>query len=360
MFPFLSQVVFPLKCLQVGIYHHLDQLLEGDGGLPTQLGASLGGIGHQKVHVGWAEEPGVHHHVIAPVQVEVAEGHFAKLSHRVGPAGTYHVVIWLVLLEHEPHGLHEVPREAPVPLRFQIPKRQLIRKTQFDESVRLGKEIIDKENQKNRRLGFAKVVQRQYAELGYDSLERLYAAVGSGLLTVPVIYSKLFPKATVEEKKKDTDTLFLEKARSNVKGVKVHGIVNMMVNFAKCCNPIPGDSIIGFVSRGRGIIVHKSDCGNIPALLKENERLLDVDWDVNNKQQFLAQIKIMAQERKHFLRDVVEAVSATNTNIISIDGNVDDTIIYVTLVLQVGNLNHLTRIISKIRSIQGIITVERK
>ncbi|RLA89744.1 MAG: hypothetical protein DRG58_04145 [Deltaproteobacteria bacterium] len=238
--------------------------------------------------------------------------------------------------------------------------KRFIRKTQFDESVRLGKEIIDKENQKNRRLGFAKVVQRQYAELGYDSLERLYAAVGSGLLTVPVIYSKLFPKATVEEKKKDTDTLFLEKARSNVKGVKVHGIVNMMVNFAKCCNPIPGDSIIGFVSRGRGIIVHKSDCGNIPALLKENERLLDVDWDVNNKQQFLAQIKIMAQERKHFLRDVVEAVSATNTNIISIDGNVDDTIIYVTLVLQVGNLNHLTRIISKIRSIQGIITVERK
>ena len=156
------------------------------------------------------------------------------------------------------------------------------------------------------------------------------------------------------------DSLFIEKARRNIKGIKVQGIVNMMVNFAKCCNPIPGDPIIGFVSRGRGIIIHKSDCSNIPALLKENERLLDVDWDVDRHQQFLAQIKIMGQERKNFLKDIVEIVSSTNTNIVSIDGNVDDTIIHVSLVLQVGNLNHLSRIISKIQSVRGIISVERK
>jgi len=239
--------------------------------------------------------------------------------------------------------------------------KRYIRKTQFDESVRLGKEIIDKENQKNKRIPFSKTVQKSFEEFGYDNLERFYAAVGSGLITIPAIYSKLFPQdSKVEEEQKDLDSLFIEKARRNIKGIKVHGIVNMMVNFAKCCNPIPGDQIIGFVSRGRGIIVHKSDCSNIPALLKENERLLDVDWDVDRNQQFLAQIKIMGQERKNFLKDVVEVISSTNTNIISIDGSVDDTIIHVSLVLQVGNLNHLSRIITKIQSVQGIISVERK
>ena len=239
--------------------------------------------------------------------------------------------------------------------------KRYIRKTQFDESVRLGKEIIDKENQKNKRLPFSKTVQKRFKEMGYDDLERFYAAVGSGLVTTPAIYSKLFPQDSPEpEEPKDLDSLFIEKARQNIKGIKVQGIVNMMVNFAKCCNPIPGDAIIGFVSRGRGIIIHKSDCSNIPALLKENERLLDVDWDVDRNQQFLAQLKIMGQERKNFLKDIVEIISSTNTNIVSIDGNVDDTIIYVALVLQVGNLNHLSRIISKIQSIPGIITVERK
>jgi GTP pyrophosphokinase len=238
--------------------------------------------------------------------------------------------------------------------------KRYIRKTQFEESVRLGKEILDKENRRNKRRAFFKTVQKSITEFGYDDIDKFYGAVGSGLITVPGIYSKLFPQDRKELDEKDSDFLFLEKARRGIKGIKVHGIENLMVNFAKCCNPIPGDQIIGFVSRGRGIIVHKSDCSNIPALLRENERLLNVDWDVDKKQQFLAQIKVMGQERKNFLKDTTEIISTTNTNIISIDGNVDDTIIFISLVLQVGNLNHLNRIILKLRSIQGIISVERK
>ncbi|MBL7066910.1 MAG: bifunctional (p)ppGpp synthetase/guanosine-3',5'-bis(diphosphate) 3'-pyrophosphohydrolase [Candidatus Marinimicrobia bacterium] len=238
--------------------------------------------------------------------------------------------------------------------------KRYIRKTQFEESVRLGKEILDKENRRNKRLTFFKTVQKSITEFGYDDIDKFYGAVGSGLITVPGIYSKLFPQDKKELDEKDSDFLFLEKARRSIKGIKVHGIKNLMVNFAKCCNPIPGDQIIGFVSRGRGIIVHKSDCSNIPALLKENERLLDVDWDVDHKQQFLAQVKVMGQERKNFLKDITEIISTTNTNIISIDGNVDDTIIFISLVLQVGNLNHLNRVMLKLQSIQGIISVERK
>lgn len=238
--------------------------------------------------------------------------------------------------------------------------KRWIRKAQFEESVKLGKEIVEKENSRNRRLRFLKTVQENTDKFGYDDPDKFFAAVGSGLITVQGIYSKLFPQKKGEIEERDFDHLFIQKARRSIKGIKVQGISNLMVTFARCCNPIPGDSIIGFVSRGRGVIVHKSDCSNIPALLKENERLLDVNWDVVSGQQFLAQIKIMGQERKRFLRDIIDIIAGTNTNIVNIDGNVDDTVIHISLVVQVGNLKHLNRIISKLQNVQGVISVERK
>ncbi len=238
--------------------------------------------------------------------------------------------------------------------------KRWIRKTQFEESVKLGKEILVKENKRSKSLRFLKMVQDSFNQFGYDNLDKFYAAVGSGIVTIPQIYSKLFPRNNVELKEIDFDTMFLETARRSVKGVKVQGLSNLMVSFAKCCNPIPGDPIIGYVSHGRGMIVHKSNCSNLPALLKENERLIDVNWDVNSKQSFITQIKIMGQERRNFLKDVTETISSTNTNIVRIDGNVDETIIHISLVLQVGSLNHLNKVIAKLQNVQGIISVERK
>jgi len=238
--------------------------------------------------------------------------------------------------------------------------KRYIRKTQFEESVRLGKDILEKESRKHRSLGLMKKVQESLDVLGFEDSDHLYAAVGNGNLTVQGIISKLFPKDAVESRPRDVDTMFIERARKSVKGVKIQGLSDLMVTFAKCCNPIPGDDIIGFVSRGRGVIVHKSDCSNLPALLEEHERLIDVEWDKNQLQSFLAQVKILGQERKNFLKDITDVIAGTNTNIISIDGNVDETIIHITLILQVGNLNHLNKVIHRIHNVQGIISVERK
>jgi len=238
--------------------------------------------------------------------------------------------------------------------------KRYIRKTQFEESVRLGKDILEKESRKHRSLGLMKKVQESLDVLGFEDSDHLYAAVGNGNLTVQGIISKLFPKDAVESRPRDVDTMFIERARKSVKGVKIQGLSDLMVTFAKCCNPIPGDDIIGFVSRGRGVIVHKSDCSNLPALLEEHERLIDVEWDKNQLQSFLAQVKILGQERKNFLKDITDVIAGTNTNIISIDGNVDETIIHITLILQVGNLNHLNKVMHRIHNVQGIISVERK
>lgn len=238
--------------------------------------------------------------------------------------------------------------------------KRWIRKIQFEESVKLGREILEKEDRREKGINLVEAIQGSYKELGFDELNKLYAAVGSGTLTVNVIVSKLFPQKQLSIREKDLDVRFIEAARKSVRGVKVQGIDNLMVNFAKCCKPIPGDPIIGFVSRGKGVIVHQSTCNSIPALFEERDRIIDVDWDVDAHQTFLVQLKILAQERKQFLKDVTEVISATDTNIISVDGNVDETIIHLTFVLQVGNLNHLKKIISKLKNVQGIISIERK
>lgn len=237
--------------------------------------------------------------------------------------------------------------------------KRYIRKTQYEESIKLGRDLLEKENQRSRIPHFLKTIHNSLEQLGYPDFDKLCAAVGSGALTIPQIYAKLFPQKTTPEKA-DLEHRFLETARQHVKGIRVQGLDNMMLTFAKCCNPIPGDPIIGFVSRGRGLIIHRSDCSNIPSLLDESERLIDVEWDIERPQPFLAYLKIIGQERKNFLKDITEVTAATDTNIVSVTGNVDEAIIHLSLVIQVKDLDHLHRIIAKLQHVQGIISVERK
>ncbi|PIS28977.1 MAG: hypothetical protein COT43_05110 [Candidatus Marinimicrobia bacterium CG08_land_8_20_14_0_20_45_22] len=238
--------------------------------------------------------------------------------------------------------------------------KRWVHKTQYEESVKIGKEILEKENQRNKNLRFLKAVQESREALGYPDINKLYAAVGAGNLTVTSIFNKIFPQEHPVKAEKDYDALFIETARKNIRGIKVHGISDLMISYAKCCNPIPGDPIIGYVSRGRGIIVHRSDCSNLPTLLEESERMLNVEWDVDRDQSFYAYLKIMGQERKNFLKDITEIISSTDTNIVSIDGKVDDTIIHISLVVQVGNVKYLNKVIIKLQNVQGMISIERK
>jgi len=238
--------------------------------------------------------------------------------------------------------------------------KRWLRKIQQDESIKLGKEILEKEDRRHKDIKFLKTICENLDVFGYKDINKLYEAVGSGIITVHSIYSKLFPHKKEEIEKEDYEKLIYQRAITSIRGVKIDGIKNMMVSFAKCCNPIPGDEILGFISRGRGIIIHKNDCKNIPAMIDSTDRIINVEWDVGKGQQFTVPIKILAQERKGLLRDIMDAITYTNTNIVGVEGKVDESLANVSLLIQVGNIDHLNKVIERVYRVPGIISIERR
>jgi len=239
--------------------------------------------------------------------------------------------------------------------------KRWIRKNQFEEAVKLGREIMEKEIRRFQTELTFKQVRGAYEELGYQGEDKLYAAVGNGDITVKELIQKLEPEAPEElEGEEEKKERFFNIARKKAKGVQVQGISNMMIRFSNCCSPIPGDPIIGFVTRGRGVSIHRSDCKNIPALLKDEDRRIEVDWDVGKEQSFMVRLKVLAQERKNFLKHVTDALSEREINILSVDLRVEGALITCILVIEVENLKQLNKILRNLRSIEDLISVERE
>ncbi len=239
--------------------------------------------------------------------------------------------------------------------------KRWIRRNQFEQSINLGKEILEKELRKLNTPISLKKVKASFQELGFDNEEKLLAAVGNGETTVHEIAQKLTPNSEIKKKdEKERDERFFSLARKKAKGVTVQGISNMMIKFSNCCSPIPGDSIIGFVTRGRGVTIHRNDCKNIPALMKDDDRTIEVDWDVGKDQNFMVRLKILAEERKGFLQNLTEKLSDTNTNILSVDLKVEGALITCILVVEVENLRHLNKILHQMRTVDNLISIERE
>ncbi|MCH2446349.1 MAG: (p)ppGpp synthetase, partial [Candidatus Marinimicrobia bacterium] len=147
--------------------------------------------------------------------------------------------------------------------------------------------------------------------------------------------------------------------RRSARGVRVQGIDNILINFGKCCNPIPGDEIIGFVTRGRGVTVHRAECQNLPIMSESSDRFLEVEWDVARKTEFLSQLKVMIEDRKAYLKDMTEAISGLSVNITSVDVKVEDAVAMCMIVILVPNVRRLNMVIKKIENIPGTVSVQR-
>ncbi len=238
---------------------------------------------------------------------------------------------------------------------------KVLMKKQFEESVVLGKELMNKTLRRLKMKDLATEIESSFKKFGLNNTEQLLEAIGKGDLTVRKILHKIRPE---DEPKLDKDESqeekrFFDFTRSRTKGITLQGIDNLMVTFGKCCNPIPGDEMIGFVTRGRGITVHRSDCISLPLLKKESDRLVPVEWDVEKKDLFSVRLKIVGQDRKGMLNDLTDCITKSDLNIISVESKVKDAVATTFFIVQVNNVRQLERMIKKMANIPGVDYLER-
>jgi GTP pyrophosphokinase len=238
--------------------------------------------------------------------------------------------------------------------------RHWIKSTQAEESMRLGREMVERELKKRKAhidldAGLEEVAQ----DLGHQDMSRLLTAIGSGSMPLAKVVNKLAP---VEQKKRRiplTDRLQRALRRDNQSGVKIQGLDNLMIRFARCCQPVPGDPIKGIVTVGRGVSVHRSDCDNLDPSRIAPERLIEVSWDVGEESAFPVQLVVAGHDRMNLLADISRSISDMGVNIQAGSFEGSNEYAHCTFVVEVRNLAHLAKIIKSIQRLPGVDRVER-
>jgi GTP pyrophosphokinase len=236
-----------------------------------------------------------------------------------------------------------------------------LKKIQDDESIKLGGEMLEKTLRRMKLFKDIDEFRESFAKFGYSDSGALLKAIGSGMITVREIFRKLRPQEEeIDEKTEEEEsTKFFDFARSKTKGIILDGINNLMVNFGKCCNPIPGDELIGFITRGRGITVHQSACKSLPLLSHESDRLIPVDWNIKSSDHFNVRLRVVSQDYKGALKDMSECIAKQNVNITSVDIKVKESIAIAHFIVQVNNNRQLNRLIRKMTKLKNVDYVER-
>lgn len=286
----------------------------------------------------------------------------AKINHKVVPLNTVLKngdVVEIITSKNQNPSFGWLKLAVTTKARNHI--NRYLRKIRQEESYKLGVEILQKTLRRLKSYEMLKEIKESFHKFGLNSTDALMIAIGNGNLTVRDIFKKLRPTEDPELPiaEDEDQNSFFDFARSTSKGIKLQGITDLMVNFGKCCNPIPGDDMIGFVTRGRGITVHRTSCNSLPLLSEESDRLIPVEWDVSKKDLFSVLIRVVGGERKGILKDVTECISAEKMNIKSVDMRVRDNIAIGNIIVQVNNLRQLDRLVKKLTKIRGIDYVER-
>ena len=246
--------------------------------------------------------------------------------------------------------------------------RQWFTKERRDEAIEQGKDAIARAMRKQ-NLPLQKLMsQDSFAEVAsqmrYDSVSGLYAAIGEGHVSTQSVIEKVLAGLQNEAISEDSDLDVVVHGRRRSKlsdsGVLVRGAPDILVKLAKCCTPVPGDKIVGFVTRGSGVSVHQADCHNVASLLNEPERMIDVEWAPSSKSLFLVQIQVEALDRSGLLSDVTRVLSEHHVNILSATVNTSsDRLAISRFVFEMGDTTHLDRVLNAVRRIDAVYDVYR-
>ena len=251
---------------------------------------------------------------------------------------------------------------------------QWFKKEKRDENIVRGKELVERELKKQ-GYSYPQLFKPEWVELllkryNFQSIEDAYSAVGYGGLSASRIVSRLADEYRKVNKidqmlnaaldGKDALKPAAKKENAPESGVIVKGIENCLVRLSKCCNPLPGDQIIGYVTRSRGVSVHRSDCVNAVDSIEDPDRLIQVSWYVDHKVSYLADISIVAGDRGRLLMDITGLIAKADISLHGINARIaKNDFAIVNLTLEINNTDQLDNIIRKLMNVKGIINVSR-
>ncbi|HEY7027399.1 MAG TPA: bifunctional (p)ppGpp synthetase/guanosine-3',5'-bis(diphosphate) 3'-pyrophosphohydrolase [Gemmatimonadales bacterium] len=237
-----------------------------------------------------------------------------------------------------------------------------IRHQEEEESVVLGREQIAREL-KRRRLAAPDPAQLQKAaeSFGLADGRGLEIAVGRGDVTIVQALRALYPDASADdfqEVKPSVIGRVINRIRLG-SGIKIQGLSGLMVRYAQCCQPVPGDTVVGYVTQGRGISIHRADCPNL-LMLSGDGRRVEIDWREVQGEAFAVRLGVSGEDRRGLYADIMEAISQSGTNIKAADLSTKDGSVFGSVFVEVDNRTHLAKVIKAIRKVKGVTDVERR
>jgi GTP diphosphokinase / guanosine-3',5'-bis(diphosphate) 3'-diphosphatase len=234
------------------------------------------------------------------------------------------------------------------------------------QAVDLGKKLLEKEARKHELMlkEVSEETSKQVAaDYGCRGADDLYAGIGYGKLVARQVLAKLFPDASIGVRPPGRSTPAATPS-DGVQGggdvaIKVHGQDDLLIYLAKCCSPIRGEPIVGYVTRGKGVSVHARSCPNVQNLLYDAERRIDVEWAGRKQSVYQVKLTMATADRPGMLADVTSAVSDVDSNICYIEAKTGDDLASIDVTLSILDLQHLNRIVSSLRRIDGVYHVRR-
>src|SRR5690625_1586443 len=253
--------------------------------------------------------------------------------------------------------------------------KQFFKKQRKEESIIKGKELIEKEiiatDLDPKEVLTQENLNKVFEKFNFTHVDDMYAAVGYQGVTASAIVTKLTEDLVPSEEEEALSKKLQElmddvkpKSQQTVKsssGVRVKGMDNLLVRLSRWCNPVPGDDIIGYITRGRGVSVHRVDCPNIQSK-EAKQRYLPVEWDIDptERRQYHLDLEISGYDRQGLLNDILQAISETKTNITKVNGRSDQNkMAFIKITILIRNTGHLQRVVDRIKKIKDVYTVTR-
>jgi guanosine-3',5'-bis(diphosphate) 3'-pyrophosphohydrolase len=245
--------------------------------------------------------------------------------------------------------------------------RQWFTRETREETEQRGRETLEnalkQHNLPYKKLAGSQLLAQVIREMGFKKAEDFYLALGSGKLQVSQVANKLLHRLKTQEAVVEEPVPAKPKAREAVSsddvGIVVPGVQDVLVRLAKCCTPVPGDEIAGYISLGKGITIHRKDCPNVKSLMRNPERFTEVAWDGGASQSFRVQIAVVSWDRPRLLEDVARTFAEHGANIVEYGGHVQDQMAKNWYVAEVGDIKALRGLLNALRNVDDVFDAFR-